>query len=327
MSGQTRSENPASRNKILIIRGGAIGDFILTIPAIQLLRSGLPQAHLEILGYPAVTRLAEAAGIADSVRSIEYSGLANFFNPSTILDPELMDYFARFSLVISYLFDPDGFFQGNLERSGVKSYIACSHRIDEAGDHAAAQLARPLEQIALFLEDPAPRLTFPDSIQSEAGAVIAAIRPRAAPIALHPGSGSSKKNWGIDRWIEVADWLHESDPDRPLVLVSGEADDGNAQPLLREWQEKNVPYYHAHSLDLAKLGAILSRCALYLGHDSGISHLAAAAGAPCLLLFGPTDPRIWAPKNSRVSVIEAASGDLSGITAAEVEARIASSLS
>jgi heptosyltransferase III len=58
------------------------------------------------------------------------------------------------------------------------------------------------------------------------------------------------------------------------------------------------------------LAAILSDT-VFLGHDSGISHLAAAAGARCILLFGPTDPAVWAPTNENVRILLAPAGDLS----------------
>ena len=67
---------------------------------------------------------------------------------------------------------------------------------------------------------------------------------------------------------------------------------------------------------------MLARCALFLGHDSGISHLAAAVGTRCVLLFGPTDPEIWAPGNANVSVVEAANGDLSELSVEDVCERI-----
>ncbi len=60
---------------------------------------------------------------------------------------------------------------------------------------------------------------------------------------------------------------------------------------------------------LPVLAALLEN-AFFLGHDSGISHLAAAAGARCLLLFGPTDPAIWAPANPGVTVLAAPDGKM-----------------
>ena len=66
-------------NRILVIRGGAIGDFILTLPAIKLLRDRFPRAHIEILGYKHIIALAENRFYADAIRSIESGSLAAFF--------------------------------------------------------------------------------------------------------------------------------------------------------------------------------------------------------------------------------------------------------
>ena len=64
------------------------------------------------------------------------------------------------------------------------------------------------------------------------------------------------------------------------------------------------PHVHlAHNLPLPELAAVLSRCRLFLGHDSGVSHLVAAVGTPCVLLFGPTDPAMWAPPGDHVRVL------------------------
>ena len=87
---------------ILVIRGGAIGDFILTLPVLAALRRQFPEARLEVLGYPHIAQLALAAGLADDLRSIEAAALAGFFARGGILDPALQDYFARFAIIISY---------------------------------------------------------------------------------------------------------------------------------------------------------------------------------------------------------------------------------
>ena len=65
--------------KILVIRGGAIGDFILTWPAIAALREKFPNHRLEILGYPRIAQLAILGGLADSVSPIEAPTLSPFF--------------------------------------------------------------------------------------------------------------------------------------------------------------------------------------------------------------------------------------------------------
>src|SRR5438477_9035380 len=111
-------------NRILVIRGGAIGDFVLTLPAIKLLRDRFPRAHLEILGSKHIIALAEKCFYADAVRSIESGKLATLFAKDAVLPAELTDYFGSFDLIVSYLFDPDEIFQDNLKRCGNKMFMA-----------------------------------------------------------------------------------------------------------------------------------------------------------------------------------------------------------
>ena len=165
--------------KVLVIRGGAIGDFILTLPAIQLLKEGLPEPHVEVLGYKPIAELARAAGLVEDTRSIEHGPLAGFFAPGTELDKEWASYFAGFDLVVSYLHDRDGHFAANLKRAGVKTLLEGISKVDpQTGEHAARQLAKVLENIALFLDDPAPALALPAFDDDTANTV--AIHPAAA---------------------------------------------------------------------------------------------------------------------------------------------------
>src|SRR5712675_1822169 len=94
-------------NRILVIRGGAIGDFVLTLPALKALRDAWPQARIEILGYKHIAALAENRFYAQAVRSIEYGSLSSFFAKNSELPAELGNYFASFDLIISYLYDPE----------------------------------------------------------------------------------------------------------------------------------------------------------------------------------------------------------------------------
>ncbi|MCB1234384.1 MAG: glycosyltransferase family 9 protein [Verrucomicrobiae bacterium] len=319
--------------KILFIRGGAVGDFILTLPAIALAREHLPDAEIEVLGYQPVIDLARAAGLVHRGRTIEYGPLSSFFIPNTLLPPELMDYFKSFSVVVSYLYDPDGFFRGNLERSGVSTLIEGPHKVDEslADQPAAAQLARPLERLALFLEKPYPELSFDAASETAAERFLASTPPDSASrpiqIALHPGSGSPRKNWSLEGWAETAAALDRLFPGQVNYLVSsGEAEDRTVGAFLDLLRGRNLSFHHAAHLPLPALGALLRRCRLFLGHDSGISHLAAACGLPCLLVFGPTDPAVWAPQNPGVRVIRNASGDFAEILADDVAERAATLL-
>jgi len=291
-------------SRILVIRGGAIGDFILTLPAIKLLRDGFPAADLEILGYEHIAALARMSGYADATSSIEYAALSSFFSRDGNLAPDLLDYFSNFQQVVSYLFDPDGIFASNLRRAGVRNLIAASPKIT-GQEHAARQLAQPLESLGLYLENPA--------------AIILPNEPREvdrALIAIHPGSGSETKNWPPERFVALMRELLRSDEKRRLLLVGGEADEKQVAQLAAAVPDEKVRV--SKNLPLTRLASLLQNCGLFIGHDSGISHLAAAVGTPCLLLFGPTDPAIWAPANPQVRVLRSSSRTMNGIGLSDV---------
>src|SRR4030095_3091207 len=309
-------------NRILVIRGGAIGDFILTLPALRALREGLPYAHLEILGYKHIAVLAQNHFNHEAIRSIEYGALASFFAQNSKLPPELTNYFASFDLVISYLYDPDGIFEKNLRRCGVENLIQGPAKVDDR-EHIARQLARPFEELGLRVSDFAPRIYHSTESRKFAEDFL---RGMPQPIlAIHPGTGSATKNWPIKNWIEFGNRMLGSDDFcGSLVIVSGEADEERSRELQTIWRNDRVQF--ERNLPLPALAAVLED-SIFVGHDSGISHLAAAAGAKCTLLFGPSDPDIWAPMNENVEVIRAVSAKLSDIGIIEVEAAVAALLS
>ncbi|MDQ6655190.1 MAG: glycosyltransferase family 9 protein, partial [Verrucomicrobiota bacterium] len=293
-----------------MIRGGAIGDFVLTLPAIKLLRDAWPHARLEILGYKHIIALAERRFYADAVRSIEYGALASFFAKGAELPTELCEYFGSFDLIISYLFDPDEVFENNLRRCGSTQIIRGPAKL-RTHEHAAVQLARPLSTLGLELEAHGAQL-FPTAADH---ATAAAFLPGNANrlLALHPGSGSAAKNWPLGNWLSLGQQLAR---DAHLVVIGGEADTAQIAELRAAWS--GLPVSFVVDQPLTSVAAVLARCKLFIGHDSGISHIAAAVGTRCVLLFGPTDPRVWAPAGKRVHVLSAGDRNLESISVAVV---------
>jgi heptosyltransferase-3 len=319
-------------NRILIIRGGAIGDFILTLPALKALREAYPDAHIEILGYKHIAALAENRFYAQTVRSIEHGPLSSFFAKNSELPPELTSYFAGFDLIISYLYDPDRIFENNLRRCGLKNLLCGPAKIVEANGHAARQLAGPVEALGIKVADLTEKIFLSGDDRQFAREFLGNLsRPI---VAIHPGSGSRNKNWPLQNWIELfSNNGHFSgvkdEPDRigkpvSLVIVSGEADNAQVAQLEHAWKNRDVRF--AKDLPLPQLAAVLEQT-IFIGHDSGISHLAAAAGANCILLFGPTDPDVWAPNNENVQVLRAQSGKISDFKVEAVKAAVALALS
>jgi heptosyltransferase III len=291
----------AVKPRILVIRGGAIGDFILTLPAIAALRHQFPQAHLEVLGYPHIAQLAVTGGLADRVQPIEAHGLAGFFARGSTLEPDLMDYFSEFDLVVSYLYDPDEIFKTNVCRCLFGQFIAGPHRPNEAEPIPAAQVyLKPLERLAIFDADPVPRL----ALNSQPSTL--------NQLALHPGSGSEKKNWPEAKWMEFIVWLTDSTK-LDLLLVGGEAEGKRLQRLAAAVPPERCQVMQ--NLPLPELARRLQSCAAFVGHDSGISHLAAALGLPSLVLWGDTLEEVWRPQGERVVILR----EMTGVGAISLE--------
>jgi ADP-heptose:LPS heptosyltransferase len=281
--------------KILVIRGGAIGDFILTLPVLAALRRQFPNARLELLGYPHIARLAVAGGLADDVRSIDARPLAGFFG-SGPLDPALQDYFAEFPIILSYLYDPDRTFQTNVLQSCHGQFIAGPHRPDDTKDqHATEVFLEPLQRLAIFDADPVPRLTIP----------AATLDPRPKLLAFHPGSGSERKNWPMANWIALTRELAQQ-TDASLLIVGGEAETDKLSRIAAAFPRPAAEV--AFNWPLAKLAERLAGCSAFVGHDSGITHLAAALGLRTVALWADTPEAVWRPRGDHVTVLRHASG-------------------
>ena len=283
-----------SQGRILVIRGGAIGDFILTLPVLAALRDHFPHARLGLLAYPRVAPLAVAGGLADETRSIEARPLAAFFARHGELDAGLQEFFGSFAIIISYLYDPDGIFQANIARCSKARFLSGPHRPDDgAGVHAAEVFLKPLERLAIFGADATPRLRLE-------------IRSSPSPLlALHPGSGSERKNWPESRWGELLRCL-AGETELPLLLVGGEAEGERLQRLASDLPAGRVEV--AQNLPLSELAVRLANCRGFVGHDSGITHLAAAVGLPGMVLWGASVETVWRPRSERMSILRGSPG-------------------
>ncbi|HEY0257769.1 MAG TPA: glycosyltransferase family 9 protein, partial [Candidatus Methylacidiphilales bacterium] len=292
--------------KILLIRGGGLGDFIVTLPTVRLLRRQWPDARLELLGHPRLAEIALQRYYLDAARSVNHGPLSAFFTPRAVLDPAWMDYIGSFDLVLSYFYDPDGLFSTNLERCDPGRILTYPPRLpDQFGRPAAHHFARILEPLGLELTEDAASELFPTpEDDAAAAAFLTGLNPATRFVAIHPGSGGETKNWPIESWADLGRRLTGFAPDITLLLIEGEADTERAHFLLEAW--KDLPLQRARWLPLSILAALFKKMTLYLGHDSGITHLAAASSRdlPVMALFGPTDPLVWAPPRSGVHVLK-----------------------
>ena len=275
--------------RILVIRGGAIGDFVLTLPVLAALRDRFPKTQLEILGYPRIAAMAVDAGLVRAVHALESPGLAMFFTPNGAFDLEWREFFARYAIVVSYLYDPDDIFEENVKSCGVGQFIAARHRPDETKPiHASEVFLKPLEQLTIFDGDPVARLAINSGEAS------------GNYLALHPGSGSASKNWPEEKWRELLEYLLAKTK-LQLLLIGGEAEGEKLQRLACGFPEARLEL--AEHLPLNRLAKRLAKCCGFVGHDSGVTHIASALGLPTLVLWGPSREAIWRPLGENVRVL------------------------
>ena len=301
--------------KILVLRGGALGDFIVTLPALALLRQRWPAAHIELVGNATAAQLARHRGLLDAAHSQHEARWSALFDPAP-LPADFRGWLAEFDLVINYWPDPDGGLRRKFPVRDGQGFLSAEAMPARAP--AAAHYCAPLRALGLETQEYFFPLK-PVALRVSAGTVPPLTR-RAA-IAIHPGSGSPKKNWPIENWLELIPRLPES-----VSLILGEAE-------LPRWSALSPTCFedvftppsqrlgdkplHLINPPLEELVTHLSACRLFLGHDSGVSHLAAACGARCVLLFGPTETARWAPPAPNVQVLQRGA-DLRSISVGDV---------
>jgi heptosyltransferase III len=300
--------------RILVLRGGALGDFLVTLPALAALRRRWPAARIELVGNATAAALAERRGLIDAAHSQHEGRWSALFRDGP-LPAALAGWLGGFDLVVNYWPDTDGELRRRFPIRPRQTFLhagavpaiapAAAHfcaPLHELGI-APARLFHRLSPLPAAVSKPAGRKTSPGSVGNPNFEI------RNETVAIHPGSGSSRKNWPLESWIELCATLR---PAAELLIITGEADKEAVTALAGAGR-------HAHQLPLETLVSELSAARLFIGHDSGISHLAAACGVPCVLLFGPTDPAMWAPPAPQVQVIQHGQR-LADISVAEVRA-------
>ena len=203
-----------------------------------------------------------------------------------------------------------------------KTLFAGPPRSSKRADMPRGSLRDPSKNSELELSILLKKFSSPKKIASSAAQFL---KDSSQPlVAIHPGSGSKEKNWPVQNWIELFSIEHWHIEKRPsLFVVSGEADKEQAARLEHTWKNQEICF--AKNLPLSHLAGVLEH-SIFIGHDSGISHVAAAAGANCILLFGPTDPNVWAPRNENVEVLRARNGKVNDLEIALVRAALTEAL-
>ncbi len=293
MTVRTNSVSPLP-NRILIVRGGAIGDFILTLPVFQALKASFSQATLACLSPVGRGEIVQMTGMVDEIRNLDDRCWASFFAENGQHDEAVCEWLSSFNCIVSFLHDPKGIWETNVVRvSGALFLKGCHRPVDDVGEPASVALLRALEPLGIFNVDPAPRIC------------LSVPRLNSETIALHPGSGSESKNWPVQNWCELISLFLEQG-NMKLMIVGGETEIQKVRHLRNRFNESrlrvllNEPLtYVAHKL---------AACCAFVGHDSGITHLAAALGIPCVVLWAKTNAKVWQPIGERVKILKGSGG-------------------
>ncbi|MCX8011642.1 MAG: glycosyltransferase family 9 protein, partial [Desulfobacterota bacterium] len=229
------------------------------------------------------------------------AGLYTLYSDSESFPETIKKLFSTFDLAICYSSDSEGNFTKNLKKLGIPWVIKGSFPPQQPIGISIAEFLLTFlssEGIPTFFCPP-HILPSPEDYrfaQKFFRTIYNSEEQGKNTIAIHPGSGSPKKCWPIKKFIELIRWI-KKEVIAKILLIIGPAESKFITQL--ELSEKN-DLFIARNFPLNHLAAILQQCSIYIGNDSGITHLAAAVGTPTLAIFGPTDFRIWGPRNKKV---------------------------
>lgn len=264
---------------LLVFHQGALGDLVCLFPLIAALRRRF--RPLELIAQGALARLALAEGLAENAHAVESRWTAGLFAESP--GERLQGWVSGFTRLLAF--------------SASEALLSPLRRL--ARGRLVAVPPRPPAGAAVHVTDHARRRLIEAGLLDEGEPPAFPPRPAAdrlrGRVWIHPGAGSPRKRWPLERFLAVADRLREKGQDP--VFLAGPAEEDLLLPVRAAGHAVEQPG------DLLTLAACFRRGEGYLGCDSGPSHLAAWCGIPSAVLFGPSDPRRWAPRGAAVHVL------------------------
>ncbi len=287
------------RPSVVALFPGALGDLLLVLPVLRALRARHRRDHVTLVVNGWLVELAHLCAVSDAVASLDRADAAMLFR-----DGPLPPWLPPGARVYSWLGARDPELRRRLK---VGSVAATLLRVERrlAGEHAAsAYYLRALAERPS--RDELARLAQVKVPVSPAAAVVVGQAKRPL-LVLHTGAGSRRKRWAWEGFAAVANWWTGA---------------GGAVVELRGPAEVELPplpgALAAEGWRLPDVLALLADAAAYCGNDSGVSHLAGAAGAAGVVLFGPTLARSWRPLGRGLAVVQAAGLRLDELPVARV---------
>ena len=279
---------------VLIIRPGALGDTLMLMPSIAALG-----ASTEIIFAGRSPGLFYLKPYVHRTMDYEGPGWHTLFQEEAASRPDFV--LPTSDLVIAFLSDPGGTVKKNLRYllSGTPAYVFAPFPSKGTGEHIALYLARCIKKAGLPITPEKCLETAAQQALLEKECDLS----RNGTVVFHPGSGSEAKNHAPAFWLTlIREWRWHLDMSRNLTLLFGPAEEGlyaffKDHPATIGINKKVTPEH-------SELVSLLSRARLYVGHDSGITHLAAMLGTPAIALFKNSPANQWRPLGPFVSTIE-----------------------
>jgi ADP-heptose:LPS heptosyltransferase len=325
--------NPARMQNILVVRQhNQLGDMLCVVPLLRALRERFPSSRIQLLTSPVNNAVMLHHRLLDGVINFdkrEFLGdgklrvgrLRQFVRelkenrfdlaivPSTVsmsMTSDLLAYWSGASTRIG---------PGTLDGVKNKGRWLYTERVDLSWIDFPErhQTLRNLD-IARSLGLDVPALDLEMTLLTEerarGQAEVQHIRSGARlVIAFHPGAGKVPNRWPTESFRSTIEQLYHRYSIR-VAIVKGPMDEEPVQALVCSLA---VPYYLIEKRSIREVASILTSVDLLISNDTGIMHVGAAAGIPVLSLFGPTDPRQWAPPGERNRYIKGESGNIADI--------------
>lgn len=283
---------------ILIWHQGALGDLLLAGPALVAISRHYPGARITALGHSERWSLLAGSLPLEEVWDSGAAMWAPLFGTG-VLPLGTRERLARFQLALVFSPRPQTTLQGQIHQAGIPRVHWLPSFPETGSDAVAALQARHLAAIGLDYV-PAP---FQLAIGGSPGEEPVELPGPGPWLAVAPGSGQARKNWPLSHYYEVSRTLAWQF-NMGIAWLAGPAEEA-ALPYLEALAQAQGHLLLANR-PLAQVARVLSRCRLYIGNDSGLTHLAAAVTGPDVLaLFGPTDPGVWAPLGPQVHALVA----------------------
>ena len=284
---------------IVMIHPGGLGDVFLAVPAMIRLRIRFPSHRLLLCAGVQVSTLLRACSIIDDWTSVQGRACADLFAGSAT--GQLQTWLEDCDLAIGWMEDADGRLRGTLKAAGVREVIVRSPFSRMI--HAVHQRDRFLEAIneAPYDGEGPARMTVMEPLLSLGQACLetAGLSNRQPFVVIHPGSGSAHKCVGPEMLASVVAALQDSGT--IPVILEGPADRAPVERLFQSCLQSPVVL---KGLDILTVAGVLAHARLFLGQDSGVTHLAGLLGVRTVALFGPTDPARWAPRGTHVTIMQ-----------------------